>query len=121
MDRKKELKLTYKQTSLPMGAYQIKNSINGKIFVGSSMNLPGIFNRHRFQLNAASHPIKDMQEDWHQYGSAAFTCEVLEVLKPEEVLKEDYQKTILALEDKWLTNLRPYGEKGYNKLKIKKT
>jgi len=121
LDRKKELKLTYKQTPLPMGVYQIKNTISGKVFVGSSMNLPGILNRHRFQLNASSHPIKDMQEDWHQYGSAAFTCEVLEVLKPEAVLEEDCQKTILALEDKWLTNLQPYGEKGYNKLQIKKT
>lgn len=120
MDRKKELKLTYKQTPLPMGVYQIKNTLNGKIFVGSSMNLPGIFNRHRFQLNAASHPNKDLQEDWKQHGSAAFTCEVLETLKSEDILEENWSKTILALEDKWLSNLQPYDEKGYNQLKAKK-
>ncbi|MDF2634936.1 MAG: Excinuclease subunit domain protein [Pelosinus sp.] len=117
MDRKKELKLTYKQTPLPMGVYQIKNNINGKILIGSSMNLPGIFNRHRFQLNATVHSIKELQEDWHQHGSDAFTCDVLEIIKSEDILKEDWPKAILALEEKWLSNLQPYGEKGYNQLK----
>ena len=38
---KKELKKQYKQTLQPMGVYQIKNLVNGKIFIGSVKNLPG--------------------------------------------------------------------------------
>jgi len=39
MDRKKELKLKYKETKPQAGVYQIKNTRNQKIFVGSTMNL----------------------------------------------------------------------------------
>ncbi len=118
LDRKRELKLAYKQTPLPMGVYQIKNNANGKILIGSSMNLPGIFNRHRFQLNASVHRTKELQEDWNSYGPDAFTWDVLETLKAEEIPEADWSKAILALEEKWLTNLQPYDENGYNKLKL---
>ena len=102
-----------------MGAYQIKNTVNGKVFIGNSVNLPGIFNRHRFQLNAATHSIKELQADWHQYGSAAFTFDILEMIKAEEIPKEDWSKATLALEEKWISLLQPYDEKGYNKRKTK--
>lgn len=118
MDRKKELKLAYKQTTLSMGVYQIKNNANGKILIGSSMNVPWIFNRHLFQLNASVHRNKELQEDWNSYGPDAFTCNVLETLRTEEIPEADWSKAILALEEKWLTNLQPYDENGYNKLKI---
>jgi hypothetical protein len=117
LDRRKELKLAYKQTSLPMGVYQIKNNINGKIFIGSSMNLPGIFNRHRFQMNAKVHSNRELQEDWDVCHSHAFTFDILETIKSEEIPKNDLLKAIAALEDKWLDKLKPYDEKGYNKCK----
>lgn len=119
MDRRKELKLTYKETILPMGVYQIKNNLTGKILIGSSMNLPGIFNRHRFQLNANVHTNKALQEDWNLYHANAFTFDILETIKAEEIAKDDWSKTIAALEDKWLNQIEPYDEKGYNKYKIK--
>lgn len=118
MDRRKELKLAYKQTALPMGVYQIKNNTNGKLLIGSSMNLPGIFNRHRFQLNAKVHTNKALQEDWNLNHSNAFTFDILEMIKSEEISKDDWSKSIAELEDKWLDKLQPYGDKGYNKCKI---
>jgi len=119
MDRRKELKLAYKLTPRPMGVYQMKNNINKKIFIGSSMNLPGSFNRNRFQLNARSHNNKMLQEDWNLYGSDAFTFDILETLKSEEIMEEDWRETISVMEDNWLAALQPYDEKGYNKLKIR--
>ena len=49
---KKELKKQYKQTLPKMGIYQIRNLVNGKIFVGRSKELAGKFNSSKFQLKA---------------------------------------------------------------------
>lgn len=117
LDRRKELKLAYKQTFLPMGVYQIKNNLTGKIFIGSSSNLPGIFNRHRFQLNAKTHSNKELQHDWEMCHSQAFSFDILETITPDKIPQEDWSKAITALEIKWLDKLQPYGEKGYNKIK----
>jgi len=112
---KKELKREYKQTARPIGVFQIRNLSNEKIFVGSSMNLDGIFNRHRFQLNAGSHQSKKLQKDWNESGAENFAFEVLEELTPRENL--DMPKELEFLEDLWLAQLEPFGEKGYNEPK----
>ncbi|MDD4599965.1 hypothetical protein SDC9_13826 [bioreactor metagenome] len=117
MDRKKQLKLEYKETPRPMGVFKIKNTANGKFFIDSSMNIPGSFNGQRFQLNLQSHRNRDLQEDWNSYGADAFVFEILETIKPEKFAKEDWRKAVAALKDKWLENLQPYKEKGYNKQK----
>ena len=112
---KKELKREYKQTPKPIGVFQIRNLSNEKIFVGSSMNLDGIFNRHRFQLNAGSHQSKQLQKDWNESGAQNFAFEILEELTPRENL--DMPKELEFLEDLWLAQLEPFGEKGYNEPK----
>jgi hypothetical protein len=40
MDKKQLIK-DYKRTIQPMGVYQIKNLVSGKIFIGSGKNLHG--------------------------------------------------------------------------------
>lgn len=114
MDRRKELKQAYKQTPRPMGVYRIKNNLNGKILVGSSMNLEGIFNRYTFQGGTKSLFNKALQQDWTELGAGVFTFEILETLKWEELPEEQWKKAVEALEEKWLDQLKPYGEKGYN-------
>lgn len=114
MDRKKELKNNYKQTLRTMGVYQIRNLVNEKVFVGSSMNLNGIINRHRFQLKMGSDPNQSLQKAWHE-SPGDFSFEILEEIKPREGL--DYEKELEFLEDLWLEKLQPFGNKGYNEKK----
>lgn len=114
---KKELKTKYLQTPRPMGVFQIRNSENEKVFVGSSMNLEGIFNRHEFQLKMGAHPNKTLQQDWNERGGEKFAFEVLEELPPRENPGYDYKSDLEVLEDLWLEKLEPYGEKGYNERK----
>jgi hypothetical protein len=45
---KKAIKREYQQSQRPMGVFQIRCLANEKIFVGSSLNLPGILNREKF-------------------------------------------------------------------------
>lgn len=113
-DRKKQLKREYKLNHRPMGVFQIRNLVNEKVFVGSSLNLPGIFNRHKVQLQTGGHQNKVLQADWREFGAASFAFEILDELTPKEDMAYDYREDLTLLEDIWLEQLQPYGERGYN-------
>ena len=49
MDRK-ALARDYKNTPRPMGVYCVRNTVNGKAFLGTARDLPGILNSQRAQL-----------------------------------------------------------------------
>lgn len=100
-----------------MGIYQIRNLTNEKVFVGSSMNLPGILNREKFQLKMGGHKEKLLQQDWNELGENKFAFEILEELFPRENPEYDYREDLECLEDLWLEKIEPYGEKGYNERK----
>ncbi len=110
-------KLEYKLSHRPMGVFQIRNSVNEKIFVDSSLNMPGKINRHKFQLNAGVHPSKTLQADWYELGAAAFEFETLEPVEPRDDQNYDYAADLECLKDLWLEKLEPYGDKGYNERK----
>ena len=114
---KKELKREYKQTLRPIGVFRIRNMANEKVFIGSSLNLDGIFNRHEFQLKMGGHPNKALQSDWNRFGAENFEFEILEELFPRENPDYDYRADLEVLKDLWLEKLEPYGDKGYNERK----
>ena len=114
---KKAAKLAYKASRRPMGIFAIRNLVNDKVFVGSSMDLAAIFNRIRFQLYAGAHPNKPLEADWKQYGTGKFEFEVLEEIPPREDPNYNYVADLETLEDLWLEKLEPYGDKGYNERK----
>ena len=119
-DKKKELIKEYKQNHRPMGVYQIRNTVNNKVFVGASLNLPGILNRHKFALNMGSHSCKTLQAEWNEYGSESFVFEILDELTPREDPKYNYADELACLVEMWLENLQPYGDRGYNEKKKSK-
>lgn len=111
---KKELINQYKRTLRPMGIYQIKNKVNGKIYIESAKDLPGIINRNKFQLKNGLHLNAEMQKDYHEIGEEWFSFDILDYLKPKEDLNYDYTEELKTLEEMWLEKLQPYNEKGYN-------
>jgi hypothetical protein len=113
---KKELKEAYKQQKFRMGVFQIRNIVNGKVFISSSSNLDAIWNRHRLQLNFGVHTIELLQEDWKQFGEGQFVFETLSELSPKEGEEIDYNKELKLLEEMYIAELMPFGAKGYNKI-----
>jgi len=113
-NRSAELKRTYKEKPPPMGVYAIRNRANGKVLVGTSLNLPGFLNRARFQLELGGHPHPALQADWQRYGVDSFSFEVLDKLPPSEEPREALRAELEVLEALWLERLKPYGEAGYN-------
>lgn len=116
MKTRKELKAAYKEMKFQMGAFQVRNIANGRIFIGTSNNLEAIWNRHRFQLNMGSHRNAMLQKDWNALGEESFVFEILETLEHEEGIT-DYNKELEVLEEMFLEELQPYGDRGYNKKK----
>ena len=112
---KKELTQEYKLTNRPIGIYQIRNLVNGKVFVDSSVNLTAILNRQEFALKANGHKNKQLQADWNEFGAENFTFEILEEIVQRENL--DIKAELEFLEDLWLEKLQPFGDKGYNERK----
>jgi group I intron endonuclease len=117
MATKKEMKEQYKRMKFPMGVFQIRNIANGKIFIGSSMNLDAIWNRHKFQLTMGGHANKELQDDWNKLGEDNFEFEILEALKESEDPAIDNKKEVEILEEMIIEKLQPFEEKGYNKRK----
>ncbi len=114
---KKELKKQYKQTLPPMGIYQIRNLVNGKIFVGSSLNLHGKSNSFKFQLRSGLHVNSELQKDYSQFGEENFVFEIVDLLEPNEDPTFDYRDDLKVFLEMWMEKLQPYGEVGYNKRK----
>ena len=117
--KRKELIKQYKQTIQPMGVYQIKNRRNGKLYIGSTKNLPGKINSHKFQLKNDLHPNREMQKEFREIGEEGFSFDVLDRLEPKEDLNYDYSEELKTLEAMWIEKLQPFNEKGYNKTKIR--
>ncbi|PKM88201.1 MAG: transcriptional regulator [Firmicutes bacterium HGW-Firmicutes-12] len=118
MDRRKELKEQYKEIKTEAGVFQIKNKKNNKAFIVAAPNLRMI-NGRLMELRGGMHKNKKLQEEWSRYGEEAFVIEVLEVLKEEEEgVFFDKQEELKKLEQKWLDKIQPYGERGYNYIKI---
>jgi hypothetical protein len=119
MDRRTELKQEYKNRPKNMGVYQIKNQVNGKIFIGSALNLDGMHNRFAMGIKYGnfSNGNTGLLEEMKAYGYQNFTIEVLDRLKQVEDPLYDYSEDLKTLEALWLEKLQPYEEKGYNKRK----
>ncbi len=113
MDRKQELKQQYKETKIEAGVYQIKNTKNEKILLESTPNLKTI-NGKRFTLDMGSYQNKLLQNEWTEFGAEAFVIQVLEILEIPEEGYFDAKDGLRKLKEKWLEQLQPYGERGYN-------
>jgi group I intron endonuclease len=115
MINKSEIKKKYKQTVTPMGVYQLKNLINGKILIGSSKNLPGRKNRFEMELSIENFTDKVLLQEVKQFGKENFLFEVLDYLEPKEDPSYNYTEDLKTLEELWIEKLQPFNEKGYNK------
>ena len=113
--RKKELIREYKLNHRPMGVYQIRNIANDKILIGSSLDLPGVLNRHKFQLKMGNHPNGALQAEWNEFGAESFAFEILDEITPKE--GRDHREELSFLEELWLEKSQPYGDRGYNERK----
>lgn len=122
--KKKELAAAFAKSFRPMGIFQLRNTGNGKIFVGAAMDLDGMRNRIAFSAGQHEAPFNELKEEWARFGPDSFVYEILDQLKPQTDSPADraelaqLKAELDALLELWLDKLQPYGDKGYNKKKV---
>lgn len=91
------------------GVYKITNKLNGKFYVGSSLNVTKRKLTHFMYLRKNLHPNKKLQNSWNKHGESAFEFFILEVVENKEHL--------IMREQHWLNYFNAV-ENGYNILKL---
>lgn len=102
--------MTTHSLSQKSGIYKITNTVNQKIYVGSSINLKKRFNTHINSLIKNTHHSKTMQRAYNKYGKDSFIFEVVELVE----LKEN----LLIREQYYMDELNPFGDNGFNNERI---
>lgn len=89
-----------------VGIYKIENKINGKKYIGQSVNIKQRWSEHRSMLRHNYHENQHLQNAWNKYGEKNFIHSVIEECKQDELNKR---------EKYWIKYYQSYKrEKGYN-------
>ena len=78
-DRREAIR-KYKEQKIPCGAFSVRCTATGQVWVGSARNLEAVRNRFWFCLRNGGHPDRALQAEWNAHGEPAFQFEVLETL-----------------------------------------
>jgi group I intron endonuclease len=90
------------------GIYKIINKVNGKYYVGSSVNIKVRWQNHKTDLNRNVHRNIHLQRSWNECGKNNFDFVIVEKVNVS-------RKNLLLLEQKYLNIARKDGkEKCYN-------
>ena len=87
------------------GIYCIQNEIDGKCYIGKSVNVSKRWKEHRCSLRNGNHHNRHLQRAWDCYGEESFCFKVLEYAEPNE---------LADLEISYISKHNAFGEGGYN-------
>lgn len=118
MADKKQLKKDYQLAKRAFGVFLIRNTTNDKVFLGAGLDIQGIINRHKFALSAGGHNSKNLQRDWNELGADKFEFEILDQMEPKDEPGFNARRELEFMEEMWLEQLQPYGDRGYNEKKL---
>jgi len=79
-------------TEKQSGVYLIRNTVNGKVYVGSSINIAVRWRQHVNGLKACRHRSRHLQSAWDKYGEAAFAFSVLIICQAIDLLKHEQEQ-----------------------------
>lgn len=92
------------------GIYKITNTLNNKVYVGSSKDIYGRWVQHKNKLNQNKHHNRYLQFAWNKYGEENFVFKIIELCGEE---------SLFVNEQKWYDYYNSGNdEHGYNLSKI---
>ena len=89
-----------------VGVYQIKNLLDQRIYIGSSINIKKHWTRHKANLRKHTHSNTQLQESWNTYGESNFGFSIQELCAEAD---------LLSRETYWVTHYDSMNsDKGFN-------
>jgi len=89
------------------GIYQIRNKKNGKVYIGSAVDIERRWRVHKRLLKQNKHHSRHLQRSYNKHGECNFIFEVLEGVEDKNLLLESEQR--------WMDKTRCCDDKiGYN-------
>jgi group I intron endonuclease len=108
------------------GIYQIRNILDGKIYVGSAKNLKTRWTTHLWALRSKKHFNIHLQRAFDKYGENSFIFEILyttnnveELIKKEDVI-EIRKMLLLGQKGKDVTKMFNISPQGVSNIKLGK-
>ncbi|HEX7101628.1 MAG TPA: GIY-YIG nuclease family protein [Nitrolancea sp.] len=108
--RRRELKSNYKETHREASVYALRNQSNGKVLIGSTLNLASMRNKLEFARSTNSPGALDLRlrHDIETFGIDAFELEILDSFQPSpEKSDAEIRKELEALEELYREEIDP--------------
>jgi hypothetical protein len=107
MDRqsRREAVRDYKDRKVAQGAFAVRCAATGEAWVGVSRNLDQQRNGVWFGLRTGGHPNRALQAAWTAHGEVAFSFEVLETVKTEDLSPYALDNLLKDRQRHWLAAL----------------
>ena len=86
------------------GIYMIKNTINGKIYIGKSFDIKKRWSNHKYELNKGVHVNNHLQRAWNKYGEDSFEFSIVEKCNEDDLSNKEIY---------WIKEMDAY-HNGYN-------
>lgn len=92
------------------GIYMIKNTVNGKVYIGQSVNIARRWAKHKRELKKNNyHEKQHLQDSWNKYGESNFEFKIIEECQPNATILNERETYWIGFYDS------SNKEKGYNK------
>ena len=111
--RRAQLRREYKERTKQAGVFRVRNQTNGRVLLGSGLDLRAPLNRVAFELDMGIGQNADLKRDLATYGRSAFVIEVVELVEPGDDPGFDPKRELETLENKHIALLD--WETAYNK------
>ena len=72
-----------------IGIYKIENIINGKIYIGQSLDISTRITQHKSDLAHNRHPNHHLQNSYNKYGKDSFVFTILELCSASQLNKKE--------------------------------
>ena len=103
--RRASLRRAYEERSKQAGVFRVVNTANGRIMLGSALDLHAPLNRVKFELDQALCWNAELKRDLETFGRDSFAIEVVETVEPRDDPDFDPAKELEVLELKHLSSL----------------
>jgi hypothetical protein len=99
------IRRAYKERAKQPGVFRVVNTANGRVLLGSGLDLHAPLNRVAFELDMSMCRNAAMKSDLKTFGRDSFTIEVLETVEPGDDPDFTPERELEVLEQKYLALL----------------